>query len=215
MNELVISLMEQNEITEAIRVLSLAMLRNPLHVAVFKGKDEEACRGLDYIHYALFNDSPGVVFLGKINKEVVGVLRMKSCPDSQVFIEKDDKKVLRLSLYNRRLNSLGRKILNRLVLKDKTTRVYHWYKTWGNHHPSEPHWYLGPFGVLPSHQGTGIGTALMQRFCSEVNACKAAAYLVTDLPKNVYFYQKYGFQVIDEADIFSVNNYFMWRSAVL
>ena len=30
------------------------------------------------------------------------------------------------------------------------------------------------------YQGLGIGTMLMERFCKEVNACKAEAYLETD-----------------------------------
>ena len=36
-----ISFMEKSDIQESARVLSVAMLNNPLHVAVFQGKDEK------------------------------------------------------------------------------------------------------------------------------------------------------------------------------
>ncbi len=67
-------------------------------------------------------------------------------------------------------------------------------------------------GVVPSRQGSGVGTALMQRFCLEVDVRKVAAFLETDRSTNVRFYQKFGFQMVKEVDIFEVKNYFMWRS---
>jgi len=73
------------------------------------------------------------------------------------------------------------------------------------------HWHLGPIGVLPTHQGSGIGSILMERFCKEVDACLAKAYLETDLDKNVLFYEKFGFQVVSESKIFDVKNRYMLR----
>jgi ribosomal protein S18 acetylase RimI-like enzyme len=64
---------------------------------------------------------------------------------------------------------------------------------------------------VPPRQGCGIGTALMGRFCREVDARQGAAYLETDQSRSVRFYQRFGFQVVDEVDIFEVKNYFMWR----
>jgi predicted N-acetyltransferase YhbS len=66
----------------------------------------------------------------------------------------------------------------------------------------EQHWRLGPVGVLPSHQGKGIGTTLLNRFCKEVDACLTPVYLETDTDKNVRFYERFGFQVVEETDIF-------------
>ncbi len=51
----------------------------------------------------------------------------------------------------------------------------------------------------------------MDRFCMEVDACKAEAYLETDVDKTVRFYEKFGFKVISESDIFSVKNRYMLR----
>jgi len=41
MGTLQISFMEKSDIRESARVLSVAMLDNPLHIAVFMGKDEK------------------------------------------------------------------------------------------------------------------------------------------------------------------------------
>jgi ribosomal protein S18 acetylase RimI-like enzyme len=190
MNELVISLLKQKEIMCAAQTLSLAMHSNPIHLAVFQGQDEETRREIERMFATLLRDFPGIVFLGKINKQIVGVLRMKSCDGSQASNEEADED----------------------VLKDTASRISHWNNVWAHRDPSESHWHLGPVGILPSLQGNGFGTMLMQRFCQEVDDCKAAAFLETDLRKNVRFYQKFGFQVVDEVDIFGVKNYFMWRS---
>ena len=138
----------------------------------------------------LLRDFPGVVFLGKIDKQTVGVLRMKSCEGSQASSQETDED----------------------VLTETVSRVSHWKNVWALHDPVDSHWHLGPVGVLPFHQDTGFGTQLMCRFCREVDACKSPAYLETDLPENVRFYQKFNFQVVGETDIFGVKNFFMWRS---
>ena len=86
-----------------------------------------------------------------------------------------------------------------------------WFKEWAKHDPVEQHWHLGPIGVLSTHQGLGIGSILMERFCKEVDACMAKAYLETDLDKNVRFYEKFGFKIISESEIFGVKNRYMLR----
>ena len=88
-----------------------------------------------------------------------------------------------------------------------------WFKEWAKHDPIEQHWHLGPLGVLPTHQGLGIGSMLMERFCKEVDACMAKAYLETDMEKNVRFYEKFGFRIISQSEIFGVKNHYMLRDS--
>ena len=47
MNNIHISLMEKSDIQESASVLSVAMLNNPLHVAVFQGKGKKECMGIE------------------------------------------------------------------------------------------------------------------------------------------------------------------------
>ena len=54
---------------------------------------------------------------------------------------------------------------------------------------------------------------LMERFCSEVDACMAKAYLETEGDKNVHFYEKFGFKIVAESEIFDVKNRYMLRDS--
>ncbi len=190
MNDWTISALEQGDISEAARVLSLAMLTCPIHVAVFQGQGAEVRRVQQQMFARLLRHYPGLVFVAKLDGQIVGVLRMKSCRGRQASHPEVDEK----------------------TLQDTASRLSHWQAVWDQHDPREPHWHLGPVGVVPSRQGSGVGTALMQRFCLEVDVRKVAAFLETDRSTNVRFYQKFGFQMVKEVDIFEVKNYFMWRS---
>jgi len=189
MSDYHISLMEKKDIQESAKVLSIAMLDAKLHVAVLLGKGENERREIEKMFSGLFTQFPGIVFLAKKKQQIVGVMRMKSC---EGFKPVDDPK--------------GPEDEN-----DIEWRKSVWHTEWARHEPKSPHWHLGPIGVLPSHQGLGIGSTLMERFCMEVDACKTEAYLETDVDKNVRFYEKFGFKVISESDIFSVKNRYMLR----
>jgi GNAT superfamily N-acetyltransferase len=212
MRDLSISFMEQKDISITARALSVAMLRVPLHIAVFQGQGDETRLELEHLFDKLLRDLPGIVFLAKLDRHIVGVLRMKSCHGHQ--------KSKHICALNGALESstpglYGKKSTKESYeagLKDTALRVPYWQSVWALHDPTEPHWHLGPVGVLPAHQGSGIGTALLHRFCQEVDACKAAAYLETDRLRSVRFYKRFDFTVVDEVDIFNVKNFFMWRT---
>jgi ribosomal protein S18 acetylase RimI-like enzyme len=186
---IVISLLEKNDIPEAAKVLSVAMLDNPLHVALFQGKDENVRREIENMFHKLLVELPGIVYLAKEGPTLSGVMRMKSC-DGRKFPDEPEEAPDE---------------------NDLNWRKTVWLKEWAHHDPSEQHWHLGPIGVLPSHRGMGIGSKLMQRFCREVDACRAESYLETDLDRNVRFYEKFGFKIVSRSDIFHVKNYYMVR----
>ena len=188
MNNLRISFMEQNDIRQSAKVLSVAMLNNLHHIGVFQGNGEKQRMEIENMFFDLFNNLPGIVFLAKENEKIIGVMRMKSC--------------------------IGKTIDDPDVFEDENDldwRKSVWLKEWAKHDPVEQHWHLGPIGVLPTHQGSGIGSLLMDRFCEEVDACMAKAYLETDLDRNVRFYEKFGFKVVSESEIFRVKNRYMLR----
>jgi len=184
-----ISLMEKSDLPEAAKVLSIAMRDNPLHVAIFQGRDEKARQAIEAIFNDLFADMPGVTFLAKAGDTIVGVMRMKSCDGRKAPADPDGS----------------------IDANDINWRKAVWHREWARHDPAEQHWHLGPIGILPDHQGAGIGSALMQRFCREVDACRSMAYLETDLEKNVRFYEKFGFKVVATSDVLHVKNSYMVR----
>ena len=189
MEELKISFIEKSDISEGSRVLSEAMLKTPIHIAVFKGHGEKERKIAEKMFFALLSDFPSITFVAMINRQIVGVMRMKSCDGSKVSNE---------HAQTEDVNNLN-------------WRKSYWHNEWARHDPLNQHWHLGPVGVLPSHQGKGIGTKLLNRFCQEVDACLSPAYLATDSDKNVRFYERFGFEVAKETQIFDVKNRYMWR----
>ena len=187
-----ISFSEKSNISDASRVLSEAMLNVPLHIAVFQGHGEKERKIIENMFFELLRDLPGITFLARINRQIVGVMRMKSCSGREVSNEHGQ---------NEELNNLD-------------WRKSQWLYEWARHDPLDQHWHLGPVGVLPSHQGKGIGTELLSRFCQEVDACLSPAYLETDTDKNVRFYERFGFEVVKETEIFDVKNRYMWRPPI-
>jgi ribosomal protein S18 acetylase RimI-like enzyme len=60
-------------------------------------------------------------------------------------------------------------------------------------------------------KGRGIGTRLLETYCMQLDAVHLAAYLETETARNVRFYERFGFEVIDRADVLGSPNWFMWR----
>ena len=61
------------------------------------------------------------------------------------------------------------------------------------------HWYLWALGVEPAYQGQGIGGMLMQPVLRQAEAEGLPCYLETSTEKNVAFYGKRGFTVVNEG----------------
>lgn len=91
--------------------------------------------------------------------------------------------------------------------------LYSWVGAWSKQDPDADHWHLGPVAVLRSHQGKGIGTALLKSFCDRMDPLRSAAYLETDRESNVRFYEREGFTVAGRKDVVGVPCWFMSRPA--
>jgi GNAT superfamily N-acetyltransferase len=63
-----------------------------------------------------------------------------------------------------------------------------------------PHFYVHMMAVSPDQQGRGHGAALLEQILARalVSAPRAATVLTTHLPRNLVFYQRVGFELIDE-----------------
>jgi ribosomal protein S18 acetylase RimI-like enzyme len=57
----------------------------------------------------------------------------------------------------------------------------------------EDHWYLSVLGTRPDHQGKGVGSAICDRE-------GLGAYLESSKERNVPFYRRHGFEVVEEVD---------------
>lgn len=94
-----------------------------------------------------------------------------------------------------------------------TVRSVRWLNDWERRDPDRPHSHYGPFGVEPELQGRGVGSLMMAEYTRRLDAGGEDSYLETDKPENVALYGRFGFEVVDEAEVLGVANWFMWRSA--
>jgi GNAT superfamily N-acetyltransferase len=64
-----------------------------------------------------------------------------------------------------------------------------------------PHWYLWALGVEPGRQGQGIGGRLLQPVLTQADKDGVPCYLETQTARNVAFYQKRGFKVVNDGAV--------------
>ena len=62
----------------------------------------------------------------------------------------------------------------------------------------EPHWYLPLIAADPARQGQGLGTALMEAAIARIDEDGRPAYLDSSNPRNIPFYERFGFEPIGE-----------------
>jgi GNAT superfamily N-acetyltransferase len=82
-------------------------------------------------------------------------------------------------------------------------------------HPAEPHWYLPLLGIDPKWQGRGLGGALIRVKLTECDATRSPAYLETQKPENVPYYQRFGFRVSEVIELPDTPPiWLMWRDPI-
>lgn len=69
------------------------------------------------------------------------------------------------------------------------------------HHLREPHWYLAVLGTVPHAQRTGLASAILAPVLERCDRDRMPAYLESSKRENIPFYQKHGFEVVDELVI--------------
>ncbi|MEN8173444.1 MAG: GNAT family N-acetyltransferase, partial [Chloroflexota bacterium] len=187
--------MHPTDIEEAAEVLSRAMVSNPIHAAVYQGKNETERLQIQDKFLTMLRDRPKETILAVKGNQIIGVCRSFICRGDHA-IPQEIQELLDTSDSN--LSSF----------KDRNNT---WQGTWARRDPSIRHNHLGPIGVLPAYQGLGVGTLLMENYCKLVDEQALPAYLETDKSSSVSFYSKFNFTLIDKTEILAVMNYFMWR----
>ena len=188
--------LKPGEIAEASVLMSRAYNSDHTMCAIFGGQSEKQRSLLEGGFKMTLKK--GTVFSAKENEKILGVMRFVEYPECK-------KEFLFQGLDL--LPAL-------LVLRCKALRIRKWQSIWAKHHPDKPHLHLEALSVLPERQGQGVGSLLLRHFCAYVDQRKQVAYLETDQPKNVRLYERFGFNVVEEAYVLSLPNWFMWREAV-
>ena len=66
-------------------------------------------------------------------------------------------------------------------------------------HPTDPHWCLEVLGVRPEAQRRGLGTRLVEPVLERADDTGVRCFLETSDRRNVPFYERLGFAVVDDA----------------
>jgi ribosomal protein S18 acetylase RimI-like enzyme len=183
-----------------VEVTARGMRDNPMHVAVY-GEDPEvrlrklrrmfgaAAKVLDLHRHLLVARDPDGAIVG-----VCGTMPPGGCRPS----------------VGQQLRLMPQLLANG---PGATLRTARWLGAWAKHDPKTRHHHLGPVAVDVHLQGMGIGSRLMEAHCAQVDSAGEDAYLETDKPENVRFYERFGFEVVGEQEILGVTNWFMLRPA--
>ena len=174
-------------------VLARAFVTNPLNIAAF---------GVNHlsVNEAFFRGGLRVMRGRKLvaldGARIVGFIHWVTSPRCQFSgLEK-------LAMLPRMMQEFG---------LQRSLRIRSWLATWSKHDPKDPHCHLGPIGIDPAAQGSGIGQRLMGLYCQDLDRTVTFGYLETDRPENVAFYQRFGFEVTHEIPILGTPNFLMRR----
>lgn len=79
--------------------------------------------------------------------------------------------------------------------------------------PSEPHYYLGMLGVLPGQQGKGLARTLLDAVheLSRRDPASRGVALTTELPRNIPFYERFGYRVSGQVRLDGLTSWGFFR----
>ena len=80
-------------------------------------------------------------------------------------------------------------------------RAVRLYQTMSQQRPPEPHWYLASIGTRVAARGQGAASSLLAERLSVCDETRLAAYLESSSAANLPFYQRHGFEIVQELRI--------------
>lgn len=84
-----------------------------------------------------------------------------------------------------------------------------WEKLERVHPRRPPHFYLAVLGTDPDAQGQGLGSTVLRPVLEQCDGDQVGAYLESSKERNIDFYARHGFRVLDEIRL--VRGPKMWR----
>lgn len=198
MKDLNLRELRDDELKDGAHLLSRGMRDNPINVQAFGPDPEHRKLALARMFRPVLQRAHvnGNVFGAFRNGEMIGLYSMTRPGQCQLKV----REKLRMAPVIFLGNSLSTPL-----------RVLDWLDEWSRRDPRVPHWHFGPFAVDAQAQRRGIGSIMLGTFCARMDRQKALAFLETDKPENVRFYEKFGFVTTSEALVLDTPNWFMQR----
>jgi ribosomal protein S18 acetylase RimI-like enzyme len=193
----VIRRMTPADMNAVCKVIGLAFADNPSTLANVRGDRTRARRVMqDAARVAKFGRRWSYALVAEQGGTLVGALNAAEWPHCQMGIAEKAKTAPSMVWIMKTALPRAFTMMNKRQARD----------------PHKPHWHIGPIGVRPNVQGSGVGRALLATFLTTADELDAAVFLETDVDRNVEFYEGFGFAVISREDIVGINTRFMWRN---
>lgn len=187
------------DLDRAAELLGRGMADNPVHLAAYGDDEALSARRHGLLMRTLLRHSPSMQIEGVDRGDELAAVAASAPPGA---CQPASTALLHL---------LGRAAT---FGPGTAARLLSWKTAWGRHDPSVPHVHLGPVSVDRHLRGQGLGSLLMLRHIGRLDATGAIGYLETDRPEAVGFYRRFGYVVVDEAEVLGVPCWFMRRPAV-
>lgn len=172
-----------DELRSALDVLGRAFHDDPVAAHLFRRERSRCAKWARFSGLAV--DAMGDTAHVLTTEKVQGTAIWQLPNDTRTGIGHDLRVALRFVAIT------GRGAYRAMRLGDLTSR----------HRIREPHYYLAALGTDPAFQGQGIGSALMQPVLERCDREGLPAYLESSKARNVPFYQKHGFEVVEELEV--------------
>ena len=184
------------DVPAAIGVLSRGMRDNPIHVAALGDDPERRERILTRLFASMWRNMDQRALCARRDGAVVGVCGRLGPGDC------------------RPTPLQGLRMAPSLVAGGPRTlmRTTRWVAAWSKRDPDERHEHLGPVAVDRHLQGLGIGSALLAVHAEDLDLQKLTGWLETYKPGNVRFYERFGYEVVEQTDVLGLPNWFMRRA---
>lgn len=182
-------------LSDAALVAATAMRDNPMHVAALGSDPERRVAVMRCAFERYLRAGRRTVLSAWSNERLVGIA---AYADVGRCVPNSFERVASIPVALRAGRSAG--------------RLLAWQREWTKRDLRHEHAHLGPVAVLPEYQGTGIGSQLLGTCTTRLDQKLLAGYLETDKYGNVEFYERFGFQIVDRAEVLGVSNWFMARS---
>jgi ribosomal protein S18 acetylase RimI-like enzyme len=92
-------------------------------------------------------------------------------------------------------------LMQQVIPEADQEKVFGFFGQMAEYHPHEPLWYLPFIGIDPSHQGQGLGSALLSHVLKEVDRDGQAAYLEATTERSRDLYTRHGFEVLGAIQV--------------
>ncbi|MBD3188337.1 GNAT family N-acetyltransferase [Candidatus Bathyarchaeota archaeon] len=177
--------LDEEEMAGAARTLALAFEDYPLYRDCLPDSGKRAAN-LEILFEVLlrFGMSHGRVFAAPGGLEAVLILL--------------DMPRTRITAWNM-LRSGAARLFFKIGLKFIRTqmRITKEIEALHDKHAPTQHCYIWVLGVHPDHQARGHGSALLSHCCKELDEKSITGYLETAVERNIPFYIKYGFELVE------------------